>query len=96
MCIVDINQLTGNISGSERLRCAVGLFDETMKIPHFYDVLCNNNVPFGRPFSYLETFIRCNVSTDELEAVENMHKNSVMNDSADGVAGNETDDLGED
>lgn len=50
--IVDSHQHTGNINDSGRLRCEVGLFNDTIKVSHFYDVLRNDNYPLRKPFVY--------------------------------------------
>lgn len=54
LLVVDSHQLTENINDLEKLCCAVGLFDDTIKVSHFYEAHRNYNYSLGKPFSYLD------------------------------------------
>lgn len=73
--IIEHHRLTGNPSGSQKMRCTVGMFNGLIKASHFYDVMRSDNYPIARLFPYPATFHWLNTSTTELDPAD-MEKNT--------------------
>lgn len=68
--VVDRSNLSGNPSAEVRMKCAIGLLNDTIKSSHFYDVMRNPNYIVGKQFPFPETFRWLDKDTNELDPVE--------------------------
>lgn len=64
--------MTGNPSEEVQMKFEFGLFNDVIKVPHFYDVYRNLNYIVVEPFPYPCTYRRLDAETNELEPVKHL------------------------
>lgn len=67
--VVERKKITGSPSEEDKMRCAVGLFNDVIKVSNCYDVICNKAYVIGKEFPYPITYKWLCEKTSELDPV---------------------------
>lgn len=75
--VVERDSITGNPSDVNKMRCALGLLSDVIKVSHFFDAIRNDKYVVGKPFPYLRPFQWLNRSTKKLDLAEMETNNTI-------------------
>ncbi|KAI0562886.1 hypothetical protein FGB62_50g013 [Gracilaria domingensis] len=67
--LVEGHKFTGNPTDADKMRCAVVVYNNVIKVSHFYNVLRNPNYVIGKEFPFPKTFEWLKKETQKLDPI---------------------------